>query len=273
MNWSGKITGLFIGLIFGPVGIIIGLILGHLYDIGLFDRYFARYGYKRNTYAHTKAQQIFFDATFAVMGHIAKSDGHISEREIEGARHVMSQLGLTGAARQRAIEKFYSGKAAHFNLDAELQQLKQTCWRHPTLMRTFIEVQIYIANIEGSVTPKKRAIIQNICAQLGLRGFNFNQSEQQSRAEYNYQRYYQNGSQANAQYTSRSQLSDAFKILGVTESAEKEEVTKAYRRQMSKHHPDKLMAKGLPPEMIKMANQKTSQIKKAYETIKASKGW
>ena len=41
---------------------------------------------------------------------------------------------------------------------------------------------------------------------------------------------------------------------------------------MSQNHPDKLIAKGLPPEMIKVATQKTQRIKKAYEMIKASRG-
>ena len=36
---------------------------------------------------------------------------------------------------------------------------------------------------------------------------------------------------------------------------------------MSQHHPDKLIAKGLPEEMIKVATDKTQQIQKAYEML------
>ena len=269
MNLNGKVIGLLIGIFFGPPGIIFGLLLGHLYDIGLFDRLLARHGYSRNT--NSQAQQTFFDATFTIMGYVAKSDGHISEREIKAAREIMSQLGLHGSARERAIKNFYNGKRGDFDLNSTLQQLRQTCLRHPTLLRTFIEIQIYIANAEGAISLKKRAIIQNICAQLGIRGFNFHQYEQQSRAEQNYQRYYGNHQRSQQQYTSTSQLDDAYKILGVPRSASKDDIKKSYRRLMSKHHPDKLIAKGLPPEMIKMATQKTQQIKKAYETIKGAK--
>ena len=42
---------------------------------------------------------------------------------------------------------------------------------------------------------------------------------------------------------------------------------------MSQHHPDKLVAKGLPEEMIKMATEKTQEIKSAYELIKKHKSW
>jgi DnaJ like chaperone protein len=45
------------------------------------------------------------------------------------------------------------------------------------------------------------------------------------------------------------------------------EVKKAYRRQMNEHHPDKLVSKGMPEEMVKMATEKTQEIKAAYELI------
>lgn len=269
MNLNGKIIGLIIGLFFGPFGAVIGLILGHCYDIGLFDKLFNG---TRSTQGG--AQQTFFDSTFAIMGYVAKSDGRISESEITVAREIMRQLGLTGQAKERAIKYFYHGKSAEFDLTSTINRLRLSCMRHPTMLRTFVEIQVYMANAEGKISPQKRATLEQVCAQLGIRGFNFNQYEQRSRAEQNYQRYYSNGNgSSQSSYTSRSQLDDAYKILGVEKSAEKDLVKKTYRRQMSKHHPDKLAAKGLPPEMIKMANQKTAQIQKAYETIKKAKGW
>ena len=42
---------------------------------------------------------------------------------------------------------------------------------------------------------------------------------------------------------------------------------------MSQNHPDKLIAQGLPEEMIKMATDKTQKIQKAYEQIKKHKGF
>jgi DnaJ like chaperone protein len=275
MNISGKLIGLIIGLFFGPIGAVIGFILGHMYDNGTFRRFFGQSGFTGNNNS-SATSQVFFDATFSIMGYVAKSDGRITEHEIAAARQVIAHLGLSGAAKERAIKFFYSGKRADFDLHTTINQLRNACGRRPMLLRTFIEYQLHIANADGKMTPQKRAALQAIYNHLGLRGFNFNQYEQQSRAEQNYQRYYGNSNGSGYQqagYTSRSQLDDAYKILGVTTSATKEEVKKAYRRQMSQHHPDKLISKGLPPEMIKMANQKTDQIKKAYETIKSAKGW
>ena len=46
------------------------------------------------------------------------------------------------------------------------------------------------------------------------------------------------------------------------------ELKKAYRKLISQHHPDKLVSKGLPEEMMKIATEKTREIKEAYEFIK-----
>ena len=62
-------------------------------------------------------------------------------------------------------------------------------------------------------------------------------------------------------------------MLGVSRQASDAEVKKAYRRLMNQHHPDKLVAKGLPEEMMKMASDKTHEIKSAYEHIRKSRGF
>ncbi|MFA0660246.1 DnaJ domain-containing protein, partial [Vibrio splendidus] len=71
----------------------------------------------------------------------------------------------------------------------------------------------------------------------------------------------------------QNQLADAFKVLGVSESADGKEVKKAYRKLMNEHHPDKLMAKGLPPEMMNVAKEKSQEIQNAYDLIKKVKGF
>ena len=69
----------------------------------------------------------------------------------------------------------------------------------------------------------------------------------------------------------RDELADAYKIIGVDASASDAEVKKAYRRLMSEHHPDRLAAKGLPESMRAVAEQKTSEITRAYDLIKQAR--
>jgi DnaJ like chaperone protein len=67
-------------------------------------------------------------------------------------------------------------------------------------------------------------------------------------------------------------LEDAYAVLNVSADASDAEVKRAYRRLMSQHHPDKLVAKGLPEEMMKLATQKTHEIRQAYDRVKAARG-
>ncbi len=62
-------------------------------------------------------------------------------------------------------------------------------------------------------------------------------------------------------------------MLGVAASASDEDVKKAYRRLMNQHHPDKLVARGLPQSMIGIAEQKTHEVRAAYEKIRAQRGF
>jgi DnaJ like chaperone protein len=54
--------------------------------------------------------------------------------------------------------------------------------------------------------------------------------------------------------------------------ASDEEIVKSYRRQLSRHHPDKLKANGLPESMLSHAKQRTQQIIEAYELIRVRRG-
>ena len=67
-------------------------------------------------------------------------------------------------------------------------------------------------------------------------------------------------------------LADCYAELEVSADASDQEVTKAYRRQMSRHHPDKLVANGLPESMAQVAKEKTQRIQEAYEAIRAARG-
>ena len=67
------------------------------------------------------------------------------------------------------------------------------------------------------------------------------------------------------------QLDEAYRVLETFAGASDEEVIKAYRRQLSRHHPDKLKANGLPDSMIEHAKQRTQQIIEAYELIRVQR--
>ncbi|MDP1574142.1 MAG: co-chaperone DjlA [Coxiellaceae bacterium] len=258
MRFKGKIIGCLMGMLcFGSIGAALGFIVGHLYDIG----YFRAFLEATQNSVHTQTQKIFFENTFKIMGYIAKSDGHVSQNEINTARSIMSKMRLNPLLKAQAITLFTLGKQPHFDIDSAIQELRQVCHTQPILLQLFLDIQWQMASADGPISAAKKRTLERICAKLGIDDFQ-TQGHQYSEQHYRYQQ--QRPSQSSDQLT----LTEAYQLLGLSANATDDAVKHAYRRMMSQHHPDKLIAKGLPPEMIKVATQKTQQIKKAYETIK-----
>jgi len=248
----------------GPLGAVLGAALGHKFDKGLEG--LPAGGIEWDSGDRERVQTAFFTATFTVMGRVAKADGRVTAEEIGLAEMVMSQMSLSPEMRQTAIRLFNQGKADDFPLDQVLEQFRQECHRRQTLVQMFLEIQLQAAYADGRMDAAEEALLLHICERLNISEFTFRRLEQMIRAE----RHGAGRRQAAA--PQGLSLADAYAILDVKPGASDQEVKKAYRRLMSQHHPDKLVAKGLPEEMMKLAVQKTKEIRKAYELIKESRG-
>jgi DnaJ like chaperone protein len=205
--------------------------------------------------------QQFFDTTFAVMGHIAKADGRVSENEIRAARALMHQMQLRPEQVQRAIAQFNDGKRREYALDDALQRLRHECGGHRELCRAFVDMQLRAALADGQIHKDVRGLLWRVARALDISRVEFAQIEAMARAH----QAFAGGQQVPQR---RDALKQAYKVLGVEESASDPEVKKAYRRLMNQHHPDKLVARGLPESMLSVAEEKTREIRGAYETIR-----
>jgi DnaJ like chaperone protein len=259
MFWLGKILGFIFGfLIAGPLGAVLGLFLGHYFDISR-----RKYWYTSTTQpTHRATQEVFFKATFSIMGHIAKADGRISEEEIRAAETIMHRMLLTQPLRHQAIQMFKAGKQHDFNLDDMLSELSRACFAQRDLLRMFLEIQLQAASADGMLTATKRRIFEHICYRLGF-----------VPEEFLFHSWQGNQNYRKAEDTRPAdKLGEAYQTLGVSASVNNVELKKTYRKLMSQHHPDKLISKGLPDEMLKLATQKTQEIKSAYELICKARG-
>jgi DnaJ like chaperone protein len=120
----------------------------------------------------------------------------------------------------------------------------------------FLEIQVQAALADGRVDPAENRILVHAAEVLGFG------SDQIDRLI-----DFIRGTQRSPGMQQQS-LEDAYQVLGVESSASDAEVKTAYRRLMSRHHPDKLVAKGLPEEMMKLATEKTKEIQSAWEQIR-----
>lgn len=265
MSWWGKVLGGTFGfLLGGPLGALIGAAFGHNFDKGL-GGLGREPGPGFQPGDQERVQTAFFTATFSVMGHLAKADGRVSAQEIQLARSVMAQMNLNADLQKAAIGLFNEGKADNFPLDEVVAQFRRECRRRRSLMQMFLEILLQAGYADGVLHAEERRILLGICDQLGF-----------SRAEFTHLEALVQGVRqgwAGAEAPSRKdRLKEAYEILGVSAEASDAEVKKAYRRLMNQHHPDKLVSKGMPEEMMKLATEKTREIRKAYEVVRDSRG-
>ncbi len=265
MSWWGKLIGGTFGFMLGgPLGAMLGASLGHNFDRGLEgEGVRERLGFVNVE----KVQSAFFTATFSMMGHLAKSDGVVSKAEIAVAESVMQQMRLSPQQKRLAIDLFEKGKQPGFPVQAVLKQLRTECNFRYNLLQMFIEILIVTALADGELQPAERQVLDAAATGVGFSREEFHRILQRLQAS----RRMHSGRQEPG-HTPASRLQDAYRTLGIESGASDQEVKRAYRRLMNQHHPDKLVAKGLPQEMMDLANQKTQEIKAAYELIRSSRG-
>lgn len=260
MRFWGKFFGFVIGFMFGRFfGALLGLWLGHLYD----KRPGGGASFSQILGQAKNRQGIFFNTTFAVMGHVAKASGRVTETDIRIATLLIDQMRLTGDARKEAQQAFREGKEPDFDLCSSLQAFRAVTQGRQELVQMFIEIQIQTALSDGELDAAEHAILMTVAQELGYGRQQLDELLKRWQAEF---RFHQTSS------GNKTSITDAYHLLGITAEATDQEVKRAYRKLMNEHHPDKLVAKGLPPEMMEIANRKAQDIQAAYDRVKSERG-
>ncbi len=286
MAWFAKFLGGAVGLALGgPIGGIIGLALGHQVDRarrsavaesggrgrrrtrgngdgGAAMDWSGARGGGQTPSKQERRQAAFFTAVFSVMGHIAKADGKVCESEIDFAARLMSEMRLDAERRKAAREMFRAGKAPDFPIDGVLAQLKRECRGAPHLTGMFMRILLHTAYANGNIKPEEMCVLEHVCVRLGISAEEFEAMDAAARNEPLF---------ARARDSRGVDLHDAYLMLGVDEKANNDELKRAYRRLMNRHHPDKLVAKGMPEEMVRIATERTQEIRRAYELVRSAR--
>ena len=255
MSWKGIFFGAMIGLLLtrSVWGAVAGAIIGYMLDPGAGGRSAA-------PKPSASVSGEFFRTAFEIMGYVAKSDGRVSEAEIGAARKLMQELNLGAADIGAAIACFRTGKSAGYDATSSIERLREACGLRYDLLRAFVDLQLRAALAGNGISPPARRILMDIAERLGLSGLEFANMEASLRARHR------------SPQGRSDNLAQCYAELEVDASISDQELVKAYRRQMSRHHPDKLVANGLPESMTQMAKEKTQRIQEAYEGIRAARG-
>ncbi|MFA5123586.1 TerB family tellurite resistance protein [Zavarzinia sp.] len=248
MSIWGKIIGSAAGFALGgPLGALLGGLAGHAVDALAAGG--AAPGLRREHVGRDQTRRIAFTVGVIVLGaKMAKADGRVTTDEIQAFREVFhvpeSEVEQVGRIFNRAKEE-----AGGFEPYAA--QIKAVLGDDMTLLEELLDGLFHIAKADAVIHQAEITFLEDVARIFGF-----------SEAEF---------AAIRASHLGPDQ-SDPYTILGATRAMDEAALKAAYRKLVREHHPDTLIAKGMPEEFVKVATERLAQINAAWEKIAKERG-
>ena len=234
--WKAGIGGMIGFTIGGPIGGILGAIIGSK----LGDKEQARPSINQ------KNQAAFFTALFACFAKIAKADGKVTREEVDKVDHfIKERFKFPSDQRAFAIQVFNHAKDDNNSFRDYASQLSSLLSNNQSALVMFYELLFELSMADGYLDPTEERILNEAIPIFGLEPDLFNLNKRKFGAD----------------------ISDAYAVLGVTKDMSYKEIKTAYQRKRKEFHPDTLLSKGLPEELLEKAKDKFIEIQSAFEEI------
>ena len=239
MSIWGKIIGGTTGFALGgPLGAIIGMMIG-----GSFDRSARKFS-SSNQISQQQKKNVFALCIIVLSAKIAKADGQVTKEEIYTFKE---KFNIQSEEMSEVIKIFNEAKKSSFGFKNIADQVGNLFSDNKVLLEQLLNNLFYIAEADGVTSIDEVEVLRSIS-----QSFHFNETD--------FQRIFH--SRLN------NKESDPYKILGVTREDSNNNIRKKWIELSKEHHPDYLIAKGMPKEFIKEANKELSSINLAYDKIK-----
>ena len=239
MSIWGSLLGGMVGFSFGgPIGALIGSMIGGRLSSS------RRSGFRQG---FAQQQQIFVISLIILTAKLAKVDGHVSKEELIA---VKEKLKIPEHEVDQVGKIFNKAKEDSLGYEPYAKQIAQIYRRNPVVLDEVINILFYIAEADGKVSDSEVNYIKSISNIFGLNARQF-EGIREGRVG--------------------SHKQNPYVILGCSPNDDLQTIRKKYLKLSKEHHPDALISKGLPKELITESEKKLASINSAYDKIEKMK--
>jgi DnaJ like chaperone protein len=239
MVW-GKVIGALAGLALGhsPLSMLAGAVAGHWVD-----SYVARH------YASPESRRrkrLFLTAVTCLAAKLAKCDGPVTREEVDVFK---AQFRFRDEDKATVARLFDEAKLDPAGFEPYARSLADNFAAEPFLLAEIYGALFRIAVIDGGPNEAEQRFLQSVgqIFGIGVQG-GFHEPRPGPKD------------------------SDPYAVLNVARSAPMSEIKAAWRRLSREHHPDSLIAKGVPEDYVALATRKMAAINAAYDQIRRERG-
>lgn len=198
----------------------------------------------------------------ALVAKVAKADGRVDTLEAQLVGIMFDDISdvFPEPKKTKDILKqiFAEEKERSDDTQAIAQALANSIKRDKTKQQQFMGFLIQLAFVDGKVSKSEEEVLQTIAEAL-----EFDPNV--------YHKIFDEFEKMMKNMHPKANITDAYKVLGVSENDDMSTIKKAYRKLVREYHPDIIKSQGKSEAYMQEATAKTQEINQAYEMIKDSK--
>jgi DnaJ like chaperone protein len=230
--------------LYGPLGALIGFVIGTLID-HYRQPVVEEPAYRRPTTDPFSGNDLVMSLV-VLSAALMRADGRVTQRELDHVRRFfVAQFGVHKAGELLLVMRDVLKR--EIPVDEVCQQIRQSM---PYAVRLqLVHYLVGLANADGRLDRYELDLLRQMARHMGIDDKDLGSLSAMYRT-----------GDPNA----------AYEVLEITAAATDEEVKKAYRRMAMKYHPDKVAQEG--EDVQRAANEKFKKVQEAYETIQKQRG-
>ena len=235
--WGSLIGGMIGFSLGGPFGMLLGSLIG-----GKISR---AKGSINNSFA--QPQQIFALSLIVLSAKLSKADGQVSKEELIA---VKDKLKIPENEIDQVGKIFNKAKNESTGYKPYAEQIAQIYRGNLNVLEEVINILFYIAEADGNISQAELVMIEDVARIFGLSESQFNSLKESRKS---------------------SDKLNPYIVLESTPDDSLTEIRKRYIKLSKEHHPDLLLSKGVPPEVIEESKKKMRSINSAWDQVQKLK--